>query len=82
MAKVTKLIDLKAEYAEAQDRVSLFCLVREQFVESLKVNERLDQDFLLDTLLEETDMTYKEFIFIRTIELQEITNRLYRMKKK
>ena len=63
-----KLIDLKAELAEAHDNVQLYAHIKNSTIQVMQEYPNANAEFVVNHLCEDNEMTREEFNFLCNIE--------------
>ena len=78
---MSKLIDLKAELAEAQDNVQLYAHIKNSTIQAMQENPDINPEFILNQLCEDNEMTRDDFNLIGSVDRQMMFDILGKFKK-
>lgn len=67
---MSKLIDIKAELAVAQDNVNTYYHIKNSFIQVMQRYPNTSSEFVVNSLCEDNDMKREEFDFICNTERQ------------
>lgn len=79
---MSKLIDIKAEYAIAHDNVGTYFHIKKSIIAVMQKYPNANTEFVINKLCEDNDMKREEFEFLCNIERQMFEDFMSGQKKK